>query len=29
MVVLLSASGKPLRLSTAIREALQDKPARA
>ena len=26
MVVLISASGKPLRLSTALREALQDKP---
>ncbi len=24
MVVLVSASGKPLRLSTALREALQD-----
>jgi acyl-CoA thioester hydrolase len=27
MVVLISASGKPMRLSTALREALQPKPA--
>ena len=27
MVVLISASGKPLRLTTALREALQEKPA--
>jgi acyl-CoA thioester hydrolase len=27
MVVLISASGKPLRLAAALREALQDKPA--
>jgi len=27
MVVLISASGKPLRLSAALREALQAKPA--
>jgi hypothetical protein len=26
MVVLVSASGKPLRLSAALRQALQDKP---
>ena len=27
MVVLVSASGKPMRLSAALRDALQDKPA--
>ena len=27
MVVLVSQSGKPLRLSTALRDALQDKPS--